>query len=186
MRDSSARDGPERIASSICENVASARNWEVAMVRECCQPLGSRAKGVVLDICLLILMLGLLPSVGVLAQEPPRVKASYAWAGSMDNGDGTYAVTLDITLTNPGWDDLNNLSIELVDAMALQALPHANRLAVGTLRAGESLQLFWTVTALSDLPADIADQAVLIMAGWAEDALGDPIGVAVSNKGEGQ
>ena len=157
------------------------------MTLECSHcPLGRRAGGGILGILFFGLTLGLLPVGGGLAQEPPRVDASYAWAGTPDNTDGTYAVTFDITLTNSGWDDLYNLSIELVDAVPLPTFPHESALAAGTLYAGESVRLFWTVTALSDLPAVIADQSVLIMAGRAEDGLGNPIGVAISDTGVGQ
>lgn len=156
------------------------------MVHKSCQPLASRVGGVILKISLLVLTLGPLAPAGVLAQEPPRVDASYVWAGSIDNGDGTYAVTFDTTLTNPGWDDLNNLSIELIDAMALRVLRHQSTLAVGALPAGESVRLFWTVTTLSDLPANIADHEVLIMTGMAEDAFGNTVGVTISDRGEGQ
>jgi len=149
-------------------------------------PPGRRAGRGILRILFFSLTLGLLPAAGGLAQEPPTVDARYAWAGTTGNTDGTYAVTFDITLTNTGWDDLYNLSIELVDAVPLPCIPHESALAAGTLYAGESVHLLWTVTALSDLPPDIADRAVLIMAGQAEDGLGNPIGVAVSDMGAGQ
>jgi len=81
------------------------------MACECCYPLGSRTKGPIT--CLRILSLAPLPAVGILAQKPPRIDARHAWSGSVDEGYGSYAVACDITLINPGWNNLNNFSVDL-------------------------------------------------------------------------
>lgn len=148
---------------------------------------GRRTGAIALNILFVVLAFGIRSPEALAAQEPPRIVASYAWAGSAYNGDGTYAVTFDMTLTNPGPRDLNNLTIDLVDAMLLRVLPHGNSLAAGKLIAGETVQLSWTVTAFSDMPPANAEREVLDMAGRAEDAFGNPVGVVVTDgRGEEQ
>jgi len=148
---------------------------------------GHRAGAIALKILFVVLTFGIRSPEALAASEPPRIVASYAWAGSAYSGDGTYAVTFDMTLTNPGPDDLNNLTIDLVDSMLLRVLPHGNSLAAGRLSAGESVKLFWTVSAFSDMPPANAGREVLDMAGRAEDAFGNPVGVVVTDgRGEEQ
>lgn len=118
-----------------------------------------------------------------MAGEVPTVEASYVWQSTVDNGDGTYAVTFDVTLTNLGFDDLLDLKIGLVDAI-LPVRIHENDLVVGDLWFGEIAQLSWTVTSYADWPASLAgDENNIVTYGEATDAFGENIGVAVISWG---
>ena len=120
-----------------------------------------------------------------MAGEVPTVEASYVWQSSVENGDGTYAVTFDVTLTNTGIDDLLDLKIGLVDAiLPVQVLE--NGLVAGDLWFGETAQLSWTITSYIDWPASLPGEENIMAYGEATDAYGDNIGVAVISGGATQ
>jgi hypothetical protein len=145
---------------------------------------GHEGRHAILKMALVALVMGLSATNARAEDAAPRVEADYAWVGSFYHGHNNYAVTFDITLTNASWVDLDNLTIYLVDAMALRVLPHRNSLAVGTLPSGQSVQTRWTVTSFTDLPPEFADREVLVLAGHAENAFGDPVDVAIDNGGD--
>ena len=117
-----------------------------------------------------------------MAGEVPTVEASYVWQSSVDNGDGTYAVTFDVTLTNTGIDDLLDLRIGLVDAI-LPVRIHESDLVAGDLWFGGTAQFSWTITSYVDWPASLAGDENIMTYGEATDWFGENIGVAVISGG---
>lgn len=117
-----------------------------------------------------------------MAGEVPTVEASYVWQSSVDNGDGTYAVTFDVTLTNLGIDDLLDLRIKPVSG-ALPMRIHENDLVAVDLWFGGTVQLSWTITSYADWPAALAGDENIIAYGEATDAFGENIGVTVISGG---
>lgn len=117
-----------------------------------------------------------------MAGEVPTVEASYVWQSSVDNGDGTYAVTFDVTLTNTGIDDLLDLKIGLVDAI-LPVSIHENDLVAGDLWFGETAQLSWTITSYADWPATLGGEDTIVSYGEASDGSGGNFSVAVISEG---
>lgn len=118
-----------------------------------------------------------------MAGEVPMIEASYVWQSSVDNGDGTYAVTFDVTLTNPGIDDLLDLKIGLLDA-TLPVRVHEDNLLVGNLGFDATAQLSWTITSYAEWPATLGGEYTIVTSGEATDAFGDNIGVAVISGGQ--
>ena len=110
--------------------------------------------------------------------EGAAVSTTHQWVSTMDQGDGTYAVTYRFRFTNTGEVDIGGLTVSVIDAAPGVVLAAENLIVVGALPFGS------TATVTSDLLSYVPigtemPISLMIGSGQGTDSGGDPVSVAI-------
>jgi len=115
-------------------------------------------------------LIGVLFMATVAAASGVNLVSQYRVLSSTDDGTGLNAVTLELTLTNPGSIDLTSMSLEVVPDRQL-LVDYDQYLDVPSLSAGSAITVTWTVN------------SVMPVESWQSGALVRLHGTATDNAG---
>ena len=115
--------------------------------------------------------------------QDAAVSATHQWVSTVDQGDGTYAVTYRFRFANTGEVDIGDLTVSVIDAAPGVVLAAENPIAVGALPFGS------TATVTSDLLSFVPigtemPISLMIGSGQGTDAGGNPVSVAIVSEEE--
>ncbi len=110
--------------------------------------------------------------------QDAAVSATHQWVSTVDQGDGTYAVTYRFSFTNTGEVDIAGLTVSVIDAAPSVVLAGENLITVGSLLFGSTAAA--TSDLLSYVPIGTEMPISLIFGrGQGTDGGGDPVSVAI-------